>query len=85
MSSAASSCPVSVKTWLEGPGADRDQQRALGVAACLDRPVGCDPGEVSVSQLAQHGPRHLVGLGQERECCALFITVVVLGGCSPPG
>ena len=63
----------------QGPGADRDQQRALGVTACPDSPVGCDPGEVSVSELAQHGPRHLVGLGQERERCALVIALVVLG------
>ena len=63
----------------QGPGADRDQQRALGVTACPDSPVGCDPGKVSVSELAQHGPRHLVGLGQERERCALVIALVVLG------
>jgi hypothetical protein len=63
----------------QGPGADRDQQRALGVTACARSPVGCDPGEVSVSQLAQHGPGHLVGLGQERERCALVIVLVVLG------
>ena len=49
------------------------------MTACPDSPVGRDPGKVSVSQLAQHGPRHLVGLGQERERCALVIALVVLG------
>ncbi len=45
------------------------------MTACPDSPVGRDPGKVSVSQPAQHGPRHLVGLGQERERCVLVIAL----------
>ena len=75
MSRAASSCPVSVKTWLSARAPDRDQERVVGMAACLDGPVGGDPGKVGVPELAQHGPGHLVGLGEQRERYALLVAV----------
>jgi len=50
------------------------------LAACLDGSIGRDPGQVTVPELAQHGPRHLVRLGQQHERGALLVAVVVLGG-----